>query len=50
MDAVEERTTLNYEFFEKIYDEYFDHRLYLIEQYLDCIGRIMETLGVRTMF
>jgi len=31
MEAVEERSTLNYEFCERLYEEYFDHRLYLIE-------------------
>ncbi len=26
----------------KIYQEYFDHRLYLVEQYLDAITRILD--------
>ena len=32
-----------YEFVSKIYDEYFDNRAYLIEQYLDALSRILET-------
>ena len=39
-----------YNFCEKIYDEYFDHRLYLMEQYLDSVGRIIEDMGVVKVF
>jgi hypothetical protein len=31
-----------YEFTSKIYDEYFDNRIYLMELYLDCLNKIME--------
>lgn len=46
MTSIEERGNSNIEFCEKIYEEYFDHRMYLIEQYLDCAGRIMDGYGV----
>ena len=26
----------------KVYQEYFDHRLYLVEQYLDAVTRILD--------
>ncbi|CDW76946.1 UNKNOWN [Stylonychia lemnae] len=48
--SVEEKGNFNYEFCERIYEEYFDHRLYLIEQYLECIARIMDGLGIQTVF
>lgn len=38
------------EFCERIYDEYFDHRMYLIEQYLDCVGKIIDTISIKNVF
>lgn len=41
----------NFAFCEKIYEEYFDHRMYLIEQYLDCMGRIIvDTIPIKSLF
>eukprot|EP00347_Sterkiella_histriomuscorum_P013080 403366099 len=52
--SVEESASIhkqNFEFCEKIYEEYFDHRLYLIEQYSDCVGRIIvETIPIKSLF
>lgn len=31
-----------HEFTCKIYDEYFDNRAYLIDQYLDALGRVLD--------
>lgn len=41
-----ERTVEMEAYINKIYDEYFDNRTYLIEQYLDSIGDLIEALGI----
>ena len=55
ISALEEKANLGSSgdfqpFCDKIYEEYFDHRLYLMEQYLDCVARIIESMGVNNIF
>lgn len=33
-------------FCEAIYDEYFDHRMYLIEQFLDAVSSLTEGINI----
>jgi hypothetical protein len=43
MKTLEEQRIEYSEFSEtRIYSEYFDNRLYLLEQYLDCVSQILE--------
>jgi hypothetical protein len=36
-------------FCEAIYDEYFDHRMYLVEQYLDAVSSLTESVNVQNV-
>jgi len=33
-------------FCDSVYDEYFDHRVYLVEQYIEAVSNLTDTLNI----